>query len=116
MIACKTIIGFGAPTKAGTKEAHGAPLGKDEIAGARQNLGWPYPPFEIPAAIVDARGGTAGTNGNAAGGNAQGGNGGDGGAQTTNGGTLKLFYNVFSGTKPTSRVNHASDPGTGYVP
>src|SRR5471032_2480471 len=54
MIACKTIIGYGAPTKAGTKEAHGAPLGKDEIAGARQNLGWPYPPFEIPEPIFTA--------------------------------------------------------------
>ncbi len=54
MIACKTIIGFGAPTKAGTKEAHGAALGKDEIAGARKNLGWPYPPFEIPEPIFTA--------------------------------------------------------------
>jgi transketolase len=54
MIACKTIIGFGAPTKAGTKEAHGAALGKDEIAGARQNLHWPYPPFEIPEPIFTA--------------------------------------------------------------
>ena len=54
MIACKTIIGYGAPTKAGTKEAHGAALGKDEIAGARQNLGWPYPPFEIPEPIFTA--------------------------------------------------------------
>jgi transketolase len=54
MIACKTIIGYGAPTKAGTKEAHGAALGKDEVAGARQNLGWPYPPFEIPEPIFTA--------------------------------------------------------------
>ena len=54
LIACKTIIGYGAPTKAGTKEAHGAALGKDEIAGARQNLGWPYPPFEIPEPIFSA--------------------------------------------------------------
>ncbi len=54
MIACKTIIGFGAPTKAGTAAAHGSPLGKDEIAGARQNLGWPYPPFEIPEPIFTA--------------------------------------------------------------
>jgi transketolase len=54
MIACKTIIGFGAPTKAGTKEAHGAALGKDEVAGARKNLGWPYPPFEIPEPIFTA--------------------------------------------------------------
>ncbi len=54
MIACKTIIGYGAPTKAGTKEAHGAALGQTEIEGARQNLGWPYPPFEIPEPIFSA--------------------------------------------------------------
>src|SRR5476651_2801984 len=42
LIACKTIIGFGAPTKAGTAATHGAPLGKEEIAGARVKLGWPY--------------------------------------------------------------------------
>ena len=51
LIACKTVIGFGAPTKAGTAGAHGSPLGKEEIEGARKNLGWPYPPFEIPEAI-----------------------------------------------------------------
>ena len=47
-IACHTIIAFGAPTKAGTAAAHGAPLGAAEIAGARQRLGWDYPPFVIP--------------------------------------------------------------------
>ena len=48
MISCKTTIGFGAPNKAGTSGSHGAPLGKDEIAGAREALDWPYPAFEIP--------------------------------------------------------------------
>jgi transketolase len=48
LIAARTVIGFGAPTKAGTKAAHGEKLGPDEIAGARKALGWPHPPFEIP--------------------------------------------------------------------
>src|SRR6516162_270630 len=48
LIACRTTIAFGAPTKAGTAAAHGAPLGAAEIAGARQRLGWNYPPFAIP--------------------------------------------------------------------
>jgi len=52
MIACKTTIGFGAPTKAGTSKAHGEALGEEEIVGARRNLEWPYPPFEIPADIL----------------------------------------------------------------
>jgi transketolase len=51
LIACRTRIGFGAPTKAGTEKAHGAPLGAEEVAGARQKLGWTYPPFEIPADV-----------------------------------------------------------------
>ncbi|MEX0852922.1 MAG: transketolase [Bauldia sp.] len=54
MIACKTTIAFGAPTKAGTAAAHGTPLGEDEIAGARHALGWTWPPFEVPADIRDA--------------------------------------------------------------
>jgi transketolase len=48
LIACRTTIAFGAPTKAGTAAAHGAPLGAAEIAGARERLGWSYPPFVIP--------------------------------------------------------------------
>jgi transketolase len=54
LIACKTVIGYGAPTKAGTAATHGAPLGKDEVAGARQKLGWPHPPFDIPEPIFTA--------------------------------------------------------------
>ena len=54
LIAAKTTIGFGAPTKAGTKAVHGSPLGKEEIAGARKALGWDYPPFEVPSEILDA--------------------------------------------------------------
>jgi transketolase len=54
LIACRTTIGFGAPTKAGTAAVHGSPLGESEIAGARKALGWNYPPFEIPADIRDA--------------------------------------------------------------
>jgi transketolase len=50
-IACRTTIAFGAPTKAGTAAAHGAPLGAAEIAGARERLGWPYPPFVVPEEI-----------------------------------------------------------------
>jgi len=49
LIACRTVIGFGAPTKAGSEKAHGSPLGADEIKGARERLGWTAPPFEVPA-------------------------------------------------------------------
>ncbi len=54
LIACKTVIGFGAPNKQGTSGAHGAPLGDEEIALAREALGWPHAPFEIPDDIMDA--------------------------------------------------------------
>jgi transketolase len=53
MIACRTTIGFGAPTKAGTAGSHGSPLGADEIKGAREKLGWSYPPFEIPTDVLN---------------------------------------------------------------
>jgi len=49
LIACRTTIGFGAPTKAGTEKSHGAALGAEEVAGARQKLGWSEPAFAIPA-------------------------------------------------------------------
>jgi transketolase len=54
LIACKTIIGFGAPNKQGSEKTHGSPLGKDEIAAARVQLNWPYPPFVIPDNILAA--------------------------------------------------------------
>ncbi len=53
LIACRTTIAYGAPTKAGTAAAHGAALGGAEIEGARARLGWPYPAFEIPAPILE---------------------------------------------------------------
>ena len=52
LIACRTIIGFGAPTKAGTAAAHGSPLGATEAAAAKAALGWTAPPFAIPAELV----------------------------------------------------------------
>ena len=54
MIECRTVIGFGAPTKAGTAASHGAPLGADEIAGTREGLGWPHAPFTVPDSILEA--------------------------------------------------------------
>ncbi|MBN3726540.1 transketolase [Burkholderia sp. Ac-20379] len=52
LIACRTIIGFGFPTRAGTQKAHSDAPGPDEIAGARKLLGWQSPPFEIPAPLL----------------------------------------------------------------
>jgi transketolase len=54
LIACKTTIGYGAPTKAGKSSSHGSALGGDEIKGAREKLGWPHASFEIPADILSA--------------------------------------------------------------
>ncbi len=51
LIDCRTVIGFGAPNKAGTADTHGAPLGDDEIAASREQLHWPHAPFEIPEPI-----------------------------------------------------------------
>ncbi len=53
LIGCRTIIGYGAPTLAGSEKTHGAPLGEKEISGAREKLGWPYAPFEIPSGVLN---------------------------------------------------------------
>jgi transketolase len=54
LIACKTVIGFGAPNKEGTAATHGAPLGANEITAAREKLDWPHAPFEVPTDILDS--------------------------------------------------------------
>ena len=54
LICCKTVIGFGSPNKQGTASTHGAPLGDDEIAAARAELGWDHAPFEIPSSVQGA--------------------------------------------------------------
>jgi transketolase len=52
LIACRTVIGYGAPGKAGTAATHGSPLGEDEVKGARERLGWCHAPFEVPKPIL----------------------------------------------------------------
>ncbi len=52
LIACKTTIGYGAPTKAGKSSTHGEPLGDEEIKGTREKLVWPHAPFEIPEPVL----------------------------------------------------------------
>ena len=52
LVACKTVIGQGAPNKAGSHSVHGAPLGADEVAATREALGWTAAPFEVPAEIL----------------------------------------------------------------
>ena len=54
LIACKTIIGFGAPNKQGTSATHGSPLGPDEVAAARKTLGWDHAPFVVPKDLLEA--------------------------------------------------------------
>jgi transketolase len=54
LIVCKTVIGMGAPSKAGSHDCHGAPLGAAEIAALREAIGWPHPPFEIPDTVYAA--------------------------------------------------------------
>jgi transketolase len=58
LLCCKTVIGKGSPNKAGSHDSHGAALGEKEVSATRANIGWSYPPFEIPADIYagwDAR-------------------------------------------------------------
>ena len=54
MIACKTVIGYGAPNKQGSHDVHGAPLGADEISAARDGFGWAHAPFVLPQSILDS--------------------------------------------------------------
>jgi transketolase len=54
LIACKTIIGYGAPSKQGKASTHGEPLGADEIKGAREKLGWAHAPFDVPSSVLAA--------------------------------------------------------------
>jgi transketolase len=54
LIRCRTVIGYGAPTKQGTAATHGSPLGAEEVAAARKELGWELPPFEVPADVLEA--------------------------------------------------------------
>lgn len=54
LICCKTTIGFGSPNKAGSESSHGAPLGAEEIALAREELNWPHAPFEVPNDVQEA--------------------------------------------------------------
>ena len=54
ILACKTVIGFGSPNKGGTADTHGAPLGDEEIALVRKELGWEHQPFDIPEDIKES--------------------------------------------------------------
>jgi transketolase len=52
LIACRTVIGFGAPNRQGSEKAHGAPLGAEEVANTRAALSWPHQPFQIPESVL----------------------------------------------------------------
>ena len=54
LIACRTVIGFGAPNRQGSEKAHGAPLGAEEVEKTRAALNWPHAPFEVPEAVLNA--------------------------------------------------------------
>jgi len=51
LVVCRTVIGFGAPNLAGSEKTHGSALGAEEVAATRKNIGWPWPPFEVPAPV-----------------------------------------------------------------
>ena len=53
LIACRTLIGFGAPNRQGSEKAHGAPLGADEVAKTRDALNWPHQPFQVPEVVLE---------------------------------------------------------------
>jgi transketolase len=53
LIDCKTVIGFGSPSKAGSEKCHGSPLGNDEVTKTRQQLNWPFAEFEIPQDVLN---------------------------------------------------------------
>ena len=53
LIGCRTVIGYGSPAKAGTEQCHGSPLGEKEVQATRDNLSWPYPPFEIEETLLN---------------------------------------------------------------
>ena len=53
LICCRTVIGYGSPNLAGTHDCHGAPLGDDEIAATRENIGWSHAPFEVPGKVYE---------------------------------------------------------------
>ncbi|HMM89157.1 transketolase [Bradyrhizobium sp.] len=65
LIACRTVIGFGAPNRQGSEKAHGAPLGAEEVAATRSALGWSHEPFHVPAPVL-AKWLSAGSRGGAA--------------------------------------------------
>ena len=54
LVCCKTVIGYGSPNLAGSHDCHGSPLGEEEVAATRENIGWPHPPFVIPEEIYAA--------------------------------------------------------------
>lgn len=93
LIACRTVIGYGAPTLAGTAKTHGSPLGAEEILGTRKALGWNHPPFEMPDDVLAAwrAVGARGTDASAAW---------DARLQAQDGATRRAFEQRVAGTLP----------------